>query len=147
RRFLPLAAVIDLAANLRPPLWEDKAAPRRRTPNQSSLWRWNISVTYFVPPIIMKTTKLLLCAALALLGPAALQAAKAPKGPVRAEVNFFEPSKFTDLKDNAMDNDNERGLYKLDTLRDYIVEEVTRLVPAGQFVSITITDIDLAGDF
>src|SRR5437763_14367269 len=72
-------------------------------------WRRNNSVTCFVTRNIMKTTKLLLCAAVALLGPVVLQAAKTPKGPVRAEVNFFEPSKFTDLKDNAMENDKERG--------------------------------------
>src|SRR5581483_12355400 len=94
----------------------------------------------------MKTTPLLLTALLGLAAPLVVSAAT-PKAPPRAEVNFFEPEKFTDVRDNATDTDNQQGRYRLDGIRDYILEEARNYLPEGQFLSVTFTDVDLAGDF
>lgn len=62
-----------------------------------------------------------------------------------AEVNFLEPSKFTDVKDHDM-GDYERTTY-LDSLRDHLLEQAKYFVPPGYKLSVTFTDIDMAGDF
>lgn len=62
-----------------------------------------------------------------------------------AEVNFLEPKKFTDVKDNDM-GDYERTTY-LDSIRDHVLEQAKRFVPAGHRLAVTFTDIDMAGDF
>lgn len=62
-----------------------------------------------------------------------------------AEVNFLEPQKFTDVKDNDM-GDFERTTY-LEALRDHILDQAKRFVPPGHKLSVTFTDIDMAGDF
>lgn len=69
----------------------------------------------------------------------------ANKTVARAEVNFFEPRKFTDVKDSAM-GDYERTTY-LDQIRDHLLEQAKYYVPEGHRLVVTITDIDMAGDF
>jgi hypothetical protein len=61
------------------------------------------------------------------------------------EVQFFEPTKFTDVKDSYM-GDYQRTTY-LDSLRDYVIEQSKYYVPAGWQLVVTFTDIDMAGDF
>lgn len=63
----------------------------------------------------------------------------------RAEVNFFEPKKFTDVKDTS-NGDYERTTY-LDQIRDHLLEQAKYFVPEGHLLSVTFTDIDMAGDF
>ena len=63
----------------------------------------------------------------------------------RAEVNFFEPQKFTDVRDSYM-GDYERTTY-LESIRDHVLEKAKYYVPDGHTLSVTFTDIDMAGDF
>lgn len=58
-------------------------------------------------------------------------------------VNFQEPDRFTDAADNLGGGSSP---YILDTLRDYLKEEAPRHLQSGQKLTVTFTDIDLAGD-
>jgi hypothetical protein len=62
-----------------------------------------------------------------------------------ADVVFFEPQKFTDVKDSYM-GDSDRTTY-LDQIRDHVLEQAKYYVPQGHHLSVTFTDIDMAGDF
>jgi hypothetical protein len=94
----------------------------------------------------MKLNRLLIVSLLG-LAPAISSPAAAPvPADVRAEVLFFEPEKFTDLKDSHMSDDVHRTTY-LDQLRDHIIERARYHVPPGYRLAVTFTDIDMAGDF
>jgi len=57
------------------------------------------------------------------------------------QVNFVNPEKFTDIKDND-------GFKKMDVLKDieaHLVEQVGKRLP-GRDVRIDVTDVDLAGE-
>jgi hypothetical protein len=92
----------------------------------------------------MKTTHFIL---LALLGVSpALAVGNEPRRTVaRAEVNFFEPTKFTDVRDSYT-GDYTRTTY-LDSIRDHVLEQAKYYVPEGHKLTVTFTDIDMAGDF
>lgn len=62
-----------------------------------------------------------------------------------AEVLFFEPQKFTDVRDSYM-GDASRTTY-LEQIRDHLLEKAKYYVPEGHRLSVTFTDIDMAGDF
>jgi class 3 adenylate cyclase len=66
----------------------------------------------------------------------------------RVTVVFANPEKFTDIRDNSSDYDNERGRERyLPVIEEYLQQlGESRLAP-GQKLTITFTDIDLAGDF
>lgn len=64
----------------------------------------------------------------------------------RVEVLFDHPENFTDLKDSYMPTDKGRDSY-MEMLKDYIQQTAGRRLPEGQKLSITFTDIDMAGDF
>lgn len=93
----------------------------------------------------MKPNRILLAALLGLSPLAAVSAAPA-QADTRAEVAFLEPSKFTDVRDSHMGSDPERTGY-LEQLREHIVARARYHVPAGHRLSVTFTDIDMAGDF
>jgi hypothetical protein len=97
-----------------------------------------------VIPNIMKTSRIIL---LALLGisPVLAVGTEPTRTIARAEVNFFEPNKFTDVRDSYM-GDFERTTY-LDSIRDHVLENAKYYVPEGHMLSVTFTDIDMAGDF
>jgi hypothetical protein len=90
----------------------------------------------------------LFIAALAGLAPAVVFGV-APKASVttsdRVEVQFLEPTKFTDVR-GTLNDDGDRNGY-LDQLRNHINTIAPEYVAAGQKLQITFTDIDLAGDF
>src|SRR4051812_33514456 len=92
----------------------------------------------------MKTSRFLLGAALGLLPVIASHAAPA-QTIARADVQFFEPEKFTDVRD-SMSGDFSRTTY-LEQLRDYVLEQAKYYVPTGGMLHVTFTDIDMAGDF
>jgi len=95
----------------------------------------------------MKTHRLLLIATLGLGAVSAAHAFDPVKGLPKTEVVFFEPEKFTDVRDtNLGDSDKERQAV-LDDLRPYIIKQANRYLAPGQQLKITISDIDLAGDF
>ena len=92
----------------------------------------------------MKTTGFMLVTLLGILP--VLSVGAAPTRTIaRAEVNFFEPQKFTDVRDSYM-GDYERTTY-LDSIRDHLLEQAKYYVPEGHSLSVTFTDIDMAGDF
>lgn len=91
----------------------------------------------------MKKSRLL-SSILGLLAAGALQAAGSPAA--RTEVIFDHPEKFTDVKDSYIPTDKGRDAI-LANIRAFLVERTESLVPEGDRLTITFTDIDLAGDF
>ena len=92
----------------------------------------------------MKTRRLVSASLLGLLGSLALCAAET-RTIARAEVLFFEPQKFTDVRDRYM-GDASQTTY-LEQIRDRLLEQAKYYVPEGHTLSVTINDIDMAGDF
>jgi hypothetical protein len=64
----------------------------------------------------------------------------------RVEVTFDHPENFTDVKDRALPTDKGRDNI-LSSIRSYIVEHADRILPEGDSLRMTFTDVDLAGDF
>jgi hypothetical protein len=93
----------------------------------------------------MKTSKYFLLALLGLAPGLAVRATTSEPKIVRADVQFFEPKNFTDVKDSYT-GDYERTTY-LDQIRDYVMDQSKYYVPNGWHLSVTFTDIDMAGDF
>ena len=63
-------------------------------------------------------------------------------------VVFSQPEKYMDLKDGYSDNDNRQGQERfLPLIQEHVQREAGRLLAAGQKLTVTFTDIDLAGDF
>jgi hypothetical protein len=92
----------------------------------------------------MKISPLPVVACLGLVLTIALQAAE-DRAVARAKVEFFEPQKFTDVCDSYM-GDPDRSPY-LQQIREHLLEHARHYVPEGQTLSVTFTDIDMAGDF
>jgi hypothetical protein len=93
----------------------------------------------------MKTSRILLVSLLG-LAPGFLIAADQPAKSSRIEVNFFEPSNFTDIGDSRNASEASRRA-DLDQIREYLVEQSRVFIPEGQRLEVTFTDIDRAGDF
>ena len=94
----------------------------------------------------MKTNRFLLFSALVLVGAGAVHALDPVKGPSRVDVVFFEREKFTDVKDSFSGSDKGRDA-TLDQLKEYLETRGVRGLLPGQKLAITITDVDLAGEF
>ena len=88
---------------------------------------------------------LLVAAALLSLGLGARAADTQTDASSRAVVAFENPEKFTDVKDSQTGSDKGRDYY-LKEIR-LLVEEEAAGLPEGQKLTITFTDIDLAGDY
>ncbi len=88
--------------------------------------------------------RLWVCLVLGLTPAAALDAAAAPVS--RVEVIFDHPERFTDVKDaDSPSLDGRNSL--LGRIRAFLIRRVASMVPDGDKVTITFTDIDLAGEF
>ena len=73
--------------------------------------------------------------------------AAAPDKPVPAiEVTSVDSEKFTDVKDDQMGSDRGREAV-LDQLKEHLVTQGAKYLAKGQRLQITVTDVDLAGDF
>jgi len=96
----------------------------------------------------MKTSRILVSALLGLTaaGMAGAADTAAKTADARADVTFVQPEKFTDVRDGYTASEVGRNGI-LDQLRDYIVSRAKYYLPEGQKLSISFTDIDLAGDF
>lgn len=92
----------------------------------------------------MKTISLFVLSSL-VLAPVALRAGAEGRTLARASVEFFEPGKFTDVRDSYL-GDASRTTY-LDQLRDHLLQRAKYYVPEGHTLNVTFTDIDMAGDF
>jgi hypothetical protein len=64
----------------------------------------------------------------------------------RINVLFDHPENFTDVKDRAVPTDKGRDEI-LANIRAFVVDHADRILPPGDSLRITFTDIDLAGDF
>ena len=82
---------------------------------------------------------------LAGLAPAVGRAAAEIRTVGHATVEFFEPEKFTDVRDSYL-GEASRTTY-LEQIRDHLLEQTRYHVPDGHTLAVTITDIDMAGDF
>jgi len=100
----------------------------------------------------MKTIVSLLCLSLlALAGSgceslAVKNAAAAEAAAAKVEVEFVDPENFTDVKDALVATEKGRA-HTIEQVRRYLVETAARHVPEGQHLKITVTDIDMAGDY
>ena len=94
----------------------------------------------------MKTSRLLLLSAVAFSGVGMLHAFDLIKGLARPEVVFFEPETFTDVRDGSLGSDRARDA-TLAELKDYIVRGARRYLAPGQVLAVTVTNVDLAGEF
>jgi len=74
------------------------------------------------------------------------EATASAKPDARVDVVYVNPEKFTDVKDSQSGLDRDRDSY-LELIREYLVERGALYVPEGQKLVITISDIDMAGDF
>lgn len=87
---------------------------------------------------------LLVLLGFATLGPAV--AATPDKAASSIQVTFVAPEKFTDVKDYYLDTERGRDAL-LEQLKEHIVARAARFLTVGQRLEITVTDVDLAGDF
>ncbi len=94
----------------------------------------------------MKTIRILLLSALAVAGAGVAHAFDPVKGLPKTEVVFFERQNFTDARDSYMGSDSGRD-GNLDMIKEYLVKRATRYLAPGQKLTITITNVDLAGEF
>jgi hypothetical protein len=68
-------------------------------------------------------------------------------GPAPAvDIVFAHPEQFTDVKDADPPTDRGRDEI-LGRIRAYLIAQARPLLPAGDRLAVTFTDIDLAGDF
>lgn len=96
----------------------------------------------------MNLTRLTRCALLLGLSAAGALLAADPKPASRVTVVFAHPEKFTDIRDNMSDYDNALGReHYLPLIEEYLQQQGTARLAAGQQLTITFSDIDLAGDF
>jgi len=93
----------------------------------------------------MKTTPLFLVAAALIAG--GCQSTQTSSVPAKADnvaVNFFEADKFTDVRESFGASPSQDYLNQLSA---HLQRVASPRLPAGQKLTVTFTDIDLAGDF
>jgi hypothetical protein len=92
----------------------------------------------------MKTKYVFFAATLA----AAASAFAAPSAASTARVNvlFEQPGKFTDVKDSFVGSDRGRDNI-LAQFKEYLEQRAPHYLADGQTLTVTFTDIDLAGEF
>jgi hypothetical protein len=95
----------------------------------------------------MKTSRTLWAFLLALASAGALHAFDPKKPLPKTEVVFFEPEKFTDVRDSSFGDSEKARNEILGELRTYVVRQANQLLASGQQLKVTVTDVDLAGDF
>jgi hypothetical protein len=62
------------------------------------------------------------------------------------QVTLENPENFTDVRDAFVSSDKGKTA-NIDQIREYVQKEAAKYVPAGYKLAVTITNIDLAGDF
>jgi len=77
---------------------------------------------------------------------AARNAALAAAADAKVEVEFIAPETFTDVKDALVPTEKGRAS-NIEAVRRYLVQTAARHVPEGQHLKISVTDIDMAGDY
>lgn len=92
----------------------------------------------------MKITRLTLSALFALMSVAGAGAAES-KAPSRVEVIFDHPEKFADAADGQRGSEFGRDS-NLELLRKHLQERATGYLAEDQRLTVTVTDVDLAGE-
>ena len=95
----------------------------------------------------MKKTLITLAVAIALAGAGLNRAVAFGTGDnaIRTTVIFSAPEKFTDVG-NSFHSDRDRDA-TLAELKSYLIRRAGAFVSLGEKLTITVTDVDLAGDF
>src|SRR4051812_14829132 len=93
----------------------------------------------------MKTLRPLVMITLGIAAAGGLMARDTGKPHSRVEVKYFEPEHFTDVRDDFMSTSVDR--HALAELTDYLTWRGASVIGAGNKLTVTFTDIDLAGDF
>jgi hypothetical protein len=92
----------------------------------------------------MKTRILLpFVAGLALTAGLAPRVLANPKTADNVAVTFQDPDNFSDVRES---HSQSNSTYYLDQLKECLQQTAARLVPAGQKLTITVIDVDLAGE-
>lgn len=94
----------------------------------------------------MKTKIVLLSAAFLAMTGASFAAPPADQAKKNVLVQFDQPEKFTDVRHTSFKSDKPEQAY-LDTLKEHLEQRAPRYLADDQTLSITFTDIDMAGDF
>lgn len=95
----------------------------------------------------MKTQRILFAAGLALAAGLGAMASESAKATAKVEVLFAKaPDQYTDVRDSAMPSEKGQAA-NLDALKQYIEQRGEKLVPDGQKLTVTLTDVDLAGEY
>jgi len=95
----------------------------------------------------MKTMRMLLGVVVGFVVAGAMSAAGPDaKTNTWVEVIFQHPEKYMDVRDAFVGTEKGRDAI-LTQLQDYLIRETMTRVPDGQKLTITFTDIDLAGDY
>ena len=89
---------------------------------------------------------MLLFSALAFVGVGAASAVEKAKAPSPVEVVYVDAEKFTDVRDGFYGTDAGRE-NTLNLIKEHLVTQAERQLAAGQKLTVTFTDIDLAGDY
>lgn len=95
----------------------------------------------------MKTPPLILTAAVSLLAALPAFGAEPAKAASKVEVLFAKaPDKYVDVRDGFSASEKGQAA-NLDSLKQYIEQRGNELVADGQKLTVTLTEVDLAGDF
>lgn len=89
----------------------------------------------------MKPIRILLTAAALVAG-----AMSATAADPQVDVRFSDPEKFRDLRSSRIATERER-IALADELRKFVEREAPRRLPPGTRLAVTITDVDMAGEF
>jgi DUF3016 family protein len=94
----------------------------------------------------MKTKVLWCLAAFSAAGALGFAADTPSDNSARVTVDFSHPDKFTDANDSAAGRDASNSSY-LPMLKEYVQKVAPRYLGPGEKLSVTFTDIDLAGEY
>lgn len=79
------------------------------------------------------------------LGASLMAAPAAEESQVRVTVDYQNPSKFTDIEMGAITTDKDRA-YLLSKISNVFKSEAQHVLPEGYALTVSVRDIDLAGD-
>ena len=69
-----------------------------------------------------------------------------PHPAARVSVNYVNPEEFSEVKEFGQ-QDRFNGANYLKPLKAYLIERATKMLPAGNRLEVSITDIKLAGGY
>jgi hypothetical protein len=94
----------------------------------------------------MKTKHFIIAALMGLGASGMALAADDAAGDSKVQVILENPENFSDVRDGFMSSDKGKNA-NIDLIRQYVQKEAAKYVPDGHTLAVTITNIDLAGDF